>query len=84
MASVWKDYVKIPEKAGYEVTRQDKLRRLYYADKYHFLYNFIDPKGVSYQVIEIKDKTYSMTWKRGRPRFYKYRNPHLFTYFSKK
>ena len=84
MASVWKDYVKIPEKAGYEVNRQAKLRRLYYSDKYHFLYNFIDPKGVSYQVIEIKDKTYSMTWKRGRPRFFKYRNPHLFTYFSKK
>ena len=84
MASVWKDYVKMPEKAGYEISRQAKLRRLYYADKYHFLYNFIDPKGVSHQVIEIKNKTYAMTWRRGRPRFYKYRNPHLFTYFSKK
>lgn len=84
MASVWKDYVKMPEKAGYEISRQTKLRRLYYADKYHFLYNFIDPKGVSHQVIEIKNKTYAMTWRRGRPRFFKYRNPHLFTYFSKK
>jgi hypothetical protein len=84
MASVWSDYVKIPEKPGFEVSRQKKLRRLYYADKYHFLYNFTDPKGISFQVIEINARTYSMTWKRGRPRFFKYRDPHLFTYFSKK
>ncbi len=84
MATVWSDYDKIPEKPGYEVSNQSKLRRLFYADKYHFLYNFKDSKGVNYQVLEIKDKTYSMTWKRGRPRFFKYRDPHLFTYFSKK
>lgn len=84
MSSVWTDYKEVPEKAGDEVRKQYKLERLYYADKYQFLYNFKDPKGVSYQVVKIKKKTYSMTWIRGRPRFFKYRSPHLFTYFEKK
>lgn len=84
MSSVWTEYKEVPEKPGYEVRKQYPLERLFYADKYQFLYNFKDPKGVSYQVLKIKDKTYSMTWIRGRPRFYKYRSPHLFTYFEKK
>ncbi len=84
MSTVWSEYEKIAEKPGYEVSRQRSLERNFHADNYEFLYNFKDPKGVSYQVIKIKDKIYSMTWIRGRPRFYKYRNPHLFTYFQKK
>lgn len=84
MSTVWSEYVKIPEKPGYEISRQRSLERNFHADNYQFLYNYKDTKGVSYQVVKIKDKTYSMTWKRGTPRFYKYRNPHLFTYFQKK
>lgn len=84
MSTVWSEYEKIPEKPGFEISRQRSLERNYHADNYEFLYNFKDTKGVSYQVIKIKDETYSMTWIRGRPRFYKYRNPHLFTYFQKK
>lgn len=84
MSSVWSEYEKIPEKPGYEISRQRSLERNFYADNYEFLYVFKDPKGVSYQAIKIKDEIYSMTWIRGRPRFYMYRNPHLFTYFKKK
>lgn len=84
MSSVWSEYQKIPEKPGYEVLRQRTLERNFHADKYQFLYNFKDPKGISYEVVKIKDKTYAMTWIRGTPRFFKYRNPHLFTYFQKK
>lgn len=87
MSSVWTDYKKVPEKPGYEITRRithRKLEKMYYTDKYQFLYNFKDNKGISYQVIKIRDDIYSMTWVRGRPRFYQYRDPHLFTYFEKK
>lgn len=84
MSSVWDDYIALPEKPGFEVLNQEKLRRLYHADKYQFLYTFKDDRGVSFDVIEINDNTYSMKWTRGRPQFYKYRDPHLFKYFSKK
>lgn len=84
MSSVWFDYEKYPERPGYIVANQRKLIRFYLADKYQYLYSFTDPKGLSYQVIKIGDDTYSMRWVRGKPQFYKYRNPHLFKYFIKK
>ena len=83
MSSVWDDYVKIAERPGLEATKQASLARHFYADKYHYLYTFSDPKGINYQVLEIEDEKYAMTWVRGRPRFYYYRNPHYFTYFAK-
>lgn len=84
MSSVWFDYEKYPERPGYLVGNQRKLIRFYLADKYQYLYSFTDPKGLSYQVIKIGDDTYSMRWVRGKPQFYKYRDPHLFKYFLKK
>lgn len=84
MSTVWGDYVRLPEKPGYEVLEQGKLSRNYTIGKYQFLYSFKDSRGISFDVLEINDTTYSMTWIRGRPHFYKYRDPHLFTYFSKK
>ena len=84
MTSVWSDFEKVPEKPGLEAENQRTLERLFHADKYEFLYNFQDPKNITYQVVKISDKIYAMTWIRGRPRFYKYRDPHLFTYFKKK
>jgi hypothetical protein len=84
MTTVWNDYVPVAEKPGYETTNQKKLLRLYRKGDYDFYYGFNDPVGEEYFVISISDKIYSMTIKRGVPKFYKYRNPHLFMYFSKK
>jgi hypothetical protein len=84
MSSVWDDYGEIPERPGIEASRQSRLARYVLADKYQYYYTFTDPKGVNYQVLDIHDKTYAMTWVRGRPKFYYYRDPNLFTYFSKK
>ena len=83
MSSVWDNYIRIAERPGLEATRQSSLSRQFYADKYHYLYTFADPKGINYQVLEIDEKKYAMTWERGRPRFYYYRNPHYFAYFAK-
>jgi len=84
MSTVWFDYEQYPERAGYLIGNQHRLIRFYLADKYQYLYSFTDPKGLSYQVIKIGDDTYSMRWVRGKPQFYKYRDPHLFKYFLKK
>lgn len=84
MSSVWFDYEQYPERAGYLVGNQRRLIRFYLADKYQYLYSFTDPKGLSFQVIKIGDDTYAMRWVRGKPQFYKYRDPHLFKYFLKK
>ncbi len=84
MSTVWFDYQKYPERPGYEVQNQRTLVRLFLAGKYQYLYSFEDPEGRSFQVVKIGDDTYSVRWKRGRPLFHKYRDPHLFKYFIKK
>lgn len=84
MTSVWNNYERMPEIAGGRVTHQRKLRRSYLADKYDYLYSFKDSKGFEYEVVRMKDKTYSMRWEKEKPVFYAYRSPHLFTYFSKR
>ncbi|MCO4753001.1 MAG: hypothetical protein KC478_00895, partial [Bacteriovoracaceae bacterium] len=84
MSTVWHEYVRFPERPGYEALGQRRLVRLYLADKYQYLYSFTDPKGQAFEVIKIGDDTYSVMWEKGRPKFYKYRDPHLFKYFIKK
>lgn len=83
MSTVWGDFSKVLERPGLKVTshRQKKLERAFLSNDYHYYYDFVDPKGVKYQVLNIHDKTYVMTWVRGRALFYRYRSPHLFTYF---
>lgn len=84
MSTVWFDYEMYPERPGYEIQNQRQLVRLFLAGKYQYLYSFIDPEGVGFQVVRIGDETYSVRWKRGKPNFHKYRDPHLFKYFIKK
>ncbi len=84
MTTVWTDYVPVAEKPGYEAGNQKKLLRLYNSGAYDFYYGFEDPQGDEFFVISISDTIYSMTIRRGVPKFYKYRDPHLFKYFSKK
>lgn len=84
MASVWSDYQKLPEKPGLEIIKQNKLVSQYKADQYEYLYDFKDNKGFEYLVLKIDETTYSMRFERGQPKFFKYRNPHYFTYFSQK
>jgi len=84
MSTVWTDYVRLPEMVGYESVHQKNLARYYHADKYSYLYSFIDSRKIEYTVVKINETTYSMRWIKGRPVFFDYRNPHLFAYFSKK
>lgn len=84
MSTVWFDYEKYPERPGYEIQNQRRLVRLFLAGKYQYLYSFTDPQGTPFQVVRIGEGTYSVKWHRGRPNFFKYRDPHLFKYFIKK
>ena len=84
MSTVWHGYKHFPERPGYEVGTQRNLVRLYLGDKYQYLYSFTDPSGNPFEVVKIGEKIYSVTWVKGRPKFFKYRDPHLFKYFTKK
>jgi hypothetical protein len=84
MGKVWSDYIPYPERPGLALERQKTLRKLYLSNKYEFLYSFKDPSGLIFYVVRIDDDRYSVNWKNGEPQFYKYRSPHLFTYFTKK
>lgn len=84
MSSVWTEYDRMPEMVGYEAKDQQKLTRYFLADKYEYFYTFVDAKQIEYTVLRILDTTYSMRYEKGKPVFYDYRSPHLFTYFSKK
>lgn len=83
MSSVWTDYKKLPEAPGHKAIEQRRLTRLYLADKYRYLYTFLDKKRVEYTVIQMGKKIYSLRWIKGRPVFFDYRNPQLFSYFKK-
>ncbi|MEX0798770.1 MAG: hypothetical protein WEB87_03910 [Bacteriovoracaceae bacterium] len=84
MSTVWFDYEKYPERPGYEVLNQRKLARLFLGGKYQYLYSYQDPEGASFQVVRIGDDIYCAKWEKGKPKFFKYRDPHLFKYFIKK
>lgn len=84
MSSVWTGYKRLPEMVGYESSHQHKLLRHYLADKYVYLYSFLDEKNLEFRVVKINGRTYSMRWEKGQMKFFDYRNPHLFAYFSKK
>ncbi len=84
MSSVWSQYKPVPEKAGYEAKNQAKLLKEYKKDNYEYFYEFDDPRKRNFKVIRINEKVYSMTFKRGKAVFHKYRSPHLFKYFAKK
>ena len=83
MSSVWTDYKKLPEAPGHKAIEQRRLTRLYLADKYRYLYTFLDKKRVEYTVVQMGKKIYSLRWIKGKPVFFDYRNPQLFSYFKK-
>ena len=82
MSSVWENHRPINERAGDRLEGQRVLLKQYLADKYQFFYSFTDPSGRNFEVIEIRDEVYCVTWRKGKPIFYQYRDPHLFKYFE--
>ncbi len=84
MSTVWQDYELMAEQAGPEVELQSKLRAHYLADNYRYLYSFIDQDKRQFQVLEIDDQAYVMSYQNKKPVFYIYRNPHYFKYFERK
>lgn len=88
MASIWKGFVPLPERPGKVALRGRYLRSLYKKGRYLYLYNFEDPSGQKFKVVQIKGKSYLLPQGKGkkggkgRLTFYKYRNPHHFKYFK--
>jgi hypothetical protein len=82
MDSIWEDYLPYPERAGLLAAGQNKLIKALLEGKYTYLYTFVDPEAVSYQVLEIQGKNYALTEKNGVKLFYDHRNPHYFRYFT--
>ncbi len=79
MSSIWDNFVPIPERPGLRL-KSSKLRRRYIKGDYSYLYHFSDNDNYLYKVISVNNKNYVVD-----PRtrfFYKYRNPHVFKYFS--
>jgi hypothetical protein len=81
MSSVWDDFRALEERPGIKIRKQWNLRKYFKGNKYQYLYEFRDPRGRKYEVVDINNKTYSVTWKNKQPVFYAYRNTHYFKYF---
>ncbi len=84
MSSVWTDYEAINERPGLKIKRQSALLKYYKANAYKYLYEFIDPTGRKFEVVEIKNEVYTLNWQNKKPVFYTYRSPHYFKYFVAK
>jgi hypothetical protein len=82
MASVWENYHSLPERPGLLAESQDKLRTLWSKGAGQYLYQFQDPTGERYQVVEIENKIYVARLFQEKWLFYSWRNPHYFTYFG--
>ena len=84
MASVWEDYQRLPERPGLMVPGQDTLRQELEKGELRYLYRFVDPKNVAYQVYQRGNKIYVARPLEGQWVFYSWRNPHYFIYFGLK
>lgn len=80
MSSIWSQYKVINERPGKIYKNQPKLKDLHKKGKYTYLYHFKSPSNEDFQVMEIKNKTF--VYSEEKELFYKYRNPHYFTYFE--
>lgn len=84
MASVWENYVSLPERPGLLLDGQEQLRQKLIKKQLNYLYQFKDPTGETYQVFEHENKIYVARIFDGKWTFYSWRNPHYFTYFGLK
>ena len=82
MDSVWNNFNLIPERPGALSNRNRYLKGQYKKNKYSYLYHFKDTLGKTYKAVEIMGHKY--VHPKGFFKFYKYRSPHLFKYFSPK
>lgn len=80
MDALWTDYAAIAERPGPKVAPQAPWKKLLETGKYDYLYRFTSPEGLDYEVIEMKEQTFSRETKSGV--FYQWRNPHYFRYFE--
>ena len=82
MSKLWSDYRPLPERPGSKADKQHLLRRYYKRGEFRYLYTFRSEDKVQYDVIEIKGEPVVVHNKASGPRFYIYRNPHYFKYFT--
>jgi hypothetical protein len=82
MDSIWKNYLPVGEEPGSNVSKNvRKLREYYTSGQYRLLYEFKDPNDLTFKVIEMDGNSYVVN-KDKADKFYTYRNPHLFKFFS--
>lgn len=83
MGQIWeKDYQAFPERPGKPIGNLKELNKLKFAYKngnWKYLYQFTDPKGDNYRVVEIEDNYWVMPI--GRISFFQYRHPDYFRFF---
>ncbi|MBI2522155.1 MAG: hypothetical protein HYV97_17180 [Bdellovibrio sp.] len=80
MASLWEDFVPLPEGAGALIPHWRDLWKLYLAGQYRFRYYFFDSQGQTFKVVEINEKAYVVPF-AGEGVYY-YRDPNLFRFFA--
>lgn len=84
MSSVWSRFRALEERAGFLAKNQTGLLTLFNKGKFDYYYSFKDPEGKVFDVINIKDTTYSLHKAKKKLEINNYRDPNLFTYFLKK
>jgi hypothetical protein len=83
MSTSWPEYVPIPERAGRTVRQVVPLRRALHEGDYRYLYDFVDPAGTRYDVVQVDGETYAVAGFPAAPEFHHYRDPHAFKYFRR-
>jgi hypothetical protein len=82
MDALWTDYEPIRERPGVRHLDQVGLKRRRAANDYRFLYHFLGPDNVSYQVLEMGREI--VVFSEPAQEYFTWRNPQLFKYFTPK
>lgn len=83
MGKIWSNYKPIEERPGEQIFDKKKLvRNLLQKGEFEFWYQFADPSGKKFDVLEVGGKPYSVLDTETDPKIYQYRDPHSFVFFA--
>ncbi len=82
MSSLWTDYSSLPERPGPILKLSPKQKEWLKKGEYIELYRFLDNHRRSYRVMRHETGDMAVQRLGGSKKYYSYRNPHFFRYFS--
>jgi hypothetical protein len=84
MSLIWKNFEAVGEVPGQKLSNTSHLEKKFLKGQFRYFYK-VNHEGNLFGVFEVLNKTYMVNIDDlKKPKFFNYRNPHLFKYFKEK